>query len=79
MDHNGSPSEASENDEHPEQPGHLVRGGNVSEPVDGGGLEELLHNLHAGGLSETGQYTFTAALILGDYPCHCHIEHYSLL
>ena len=66
MDHAGSQREASQDNDHPEEPGHLVRGGDVGQPVDGGGLEELLHNLHAGGVSDTEQYTFTAAFIFGD-------------
>ena len=65
LDQHGSRSEAAQDDEHPEEPGQLVRGGDVGQPVDGGGLEELLHNLHTAGVSDTERYAFLVALFIG--------------
>ena len=53
LDHHGSRSEAAQDDEHPEEPGQLVRGGDVGQAVDGGGLEKLLYSSHADGPLET--------------------------
>ena len=52
-DQHGSPGEPGQDDEHPEEPRQLVRGGDVGQAVDGGGEEELLHYLHPGGLAVT--------------------------
>ena len=48
-DQQGGPAEAGQDDDHPEDPRQLVRGGDVGQAVDGGGLQELLDNLHGGG------------------------------
>ena len=81
LDHHSSRNEAAHDDEHPEEPGQLVRCGNVGQPVDGWGLEELLHNLHTAGLSDTEQNTFLVSLFIGwlSLLYILHNAHHSLL
>ena len=71
-DQHGRPSEAGQDDKHPEDPRQLVRGGDVGQAVDGGGLEELLDNLHGDRSPVTGhtRHVMSWCLLLsGDYHC----------